>query len=81
VCLPDRLRHPKTRWMMVFSNCSLAAAILLLDFMRHHPGERPWLDGFTGLFFGISIGVNFFGVRHARRALCGGGDESNDLRS
>ncbi|MGO8757505.1 MAG: hypothetical protein ACLQG3_05210 [Terracidiphilus sp.] len=67
MCVPIHQRDPKTRRMMVIANLSLVAAVLLLGFMRHHAGEHPWIDGFTGLFFGMSIGVNLFGIRRACR--------------
>lgn len=57
--------------MIVIGNFSLAAAVLSLNFTRHyaaaHPPAAAWLDGLSGLLFGISIGANLFAVRRARR--------------
>jgi uncharacterized membrane protein HdeD (DUF308 family) len=71
--MPNRLRNPKTRWMMVLGNFSLVAALLLWNFVRPIAGARPgltiaWLDGASGLFFGVSIGANLSAIRCARRS-------------
>jgi len=71
MCVPSHLRDKRTRWMMVLGNFSLAAAVLSLNLTRHyaaaHPHASASLDGITGLFFGLSIGVNLFVVARARR--------------
>ena len=76
MCLPDRFRDPKTRWMLVPGSLSLAAAILLSHFARPYAGAHPSAsipfarmstDGLSGLFFGVSIGVNLPVLRRARR--------------
>jgi hypothetical protein len=71
MCVPNRLRDPRTRRLMVLGNFSLVAGVAMLNFMRHDFGQHPaavqsWLDGLTGLFFGISIGANLMAVRCAR---------------
>jgi hypothetical protein len=56
--------------MMVIGNFSLVAAIVFWQFVRPAHGPwREWVDGLSGLLFGISIGVNLFALRRARR--CG----------
>ncbi len=73
MCVPNRLRDPKTRAMMVLGNLSLVVALLLWSFVRpnvpasHALTAHAWLDPLAGLFFGISIGSNLMAIRHGRR--------------
>jgi len=71
MCVPYRLRDPKTRRMMVIGNFSLVIALLVWAFARHlaagaHPAAHAWIDAICGLFFGISIGSNLMAVRRSR---------------
>lgn len=67
MCVPIRRRDPRTRAMMAIGNFSLAAGVLAWNFTRH-TGNAPhaWLDGITGLFFGLSIGINLWVIRRGR---------------
>ncbi|MGA9061551.1 MAG: hypothetical protein WB341_07785 [Terracidiphilus sp.] len=68
MCVPNRLRDPKTRSMMVIGNFSLVAAILCWHFLRPSGvAAQAWFDGFDGLLFGISIGANLTAIYRARR--------------
>ena len=68
MCVPYRIRDPRTRSMMVIGNFSLVAAILCWHFLRPTAvTARAWIDAFDGLLFGISIGANLFALRRSRR--------------
>ncbi len=72
MCASNRLRDPKTRFMMILGNFSLVGALLLWNFARpsgavaHSAATHAWLDALCGLLFGVSIGSNLMAVR-ARR--------------
>jgi hypothetical protein len=71
MCVPNHLRDPRTRWMMILGNFSLVVALLLWTFARPCAGThswpiQPWIDGVSGLLFGISIGANLSAIRCAR---------------
>jgi hypothetical protein len=69
MCIPFRQRDPKTRRMRFIGNFSLVAAILVWIILRPSGGlARDWIDGLSGLLFGISIGVNLCAFRCARHA-------------
>lgn len=67
------MRDPKARWMMVLGNFSLVVALLTWSFVRpwavaaHVSFAHQWIDGITGLFFGVSIGANLAALRLRRR--------------
>ena len=77
MCATNANRDPRARWMMVLGNFSLVAALLLWNFARPWVGAAhaglasEWVDGISGLLFGVSIGANLTALRLKRR--CGGG--------
>jgi hypothetical protein len=77
MCTPNHLRDPKTRSMMVIGNLSLAVALLMWNFARPATTKtHGWVAGLAGLLLGLSIGLNLFTVRRARRCV-----ENSDLPS
>jgi hypothetical protein len=56
----------KARRILVAGNLSLALALVLWNFTRYFSARYPWYDGVCGFFFGISIGLNLFGLWFAR---------------
>lgn len=75
MCVPNRQRDPRTRLMMVAGNLSLVAAFLIWNFTRfsgaagHSFALHAWMDGLSGLFFGISIATNLGALLRQRRCL------------
>ena len=73
MCATNGMRDPRARWMMVLGNFSLVVALLTWSFARHWPGvahaglASGWIDGISGLFFGVSIGANLAALRLRRR--------------
>jgi hypothetical protein len=73
MCATNGMRDPRARWMMVLGNFSLVVALLTWSFSRHWPGAAHaglasgWVDGISGLFFGVSIGANLAALRLRRR--------------
>ena len=73
MCVPIWQRDPRTRFMMVLGNLSLVAAFLIWNFARfstaapHSVAWRAWMDGLSGLFFGIAIGANLAALLRQRR--------------
>lgn len=68
MCIPIHQLDSKTRRRMALGNISLVIGLLLWLFV--HPSgqiERNWVQGLSGLLLGISIGINLFGLRLARR--------------
>lgn len=68
MCIPNRRLNPKARRLIAVANLCLAAGLLLWNFV--HPSgniAREWLHGVCGALLGISIGINLFGLRLARR--------------
>jgi len=68
MCAPIYRRDRRARFIYVIANVSLVAGLLLLNFGRSvTSAAHPWIDGFGGLFMGLSIGANLFVVLCARR--------------
>ena len=73
MCIPNRQLDPKTRRMRVIGNVCLVAGLLLWNCDQWHwlqvsgQIERNWFQALVGLLMGVSIGVNLFGLRFARR--------------
>lgn len=68
MCIPNRQLDRKTRRLMAIANISLVIGLLLWLFA--HPSgqlERNCLHGICGFLLGLSITVNLFGLRVARR--------------
>jgi hypothetical protein len=66
--LSHRQLDPKTRRLLAIGNLCLAAGLLLWNFARPSSKiEQDWLHGVCGMLLGISIGINLFGLRFARR--------------
>ncbi len=63
-----RQLDPKTKRLIAIGNLSLAIGLLLLNFP--HPSgqiERNWLHGVGGFLLGLSITINLYAFRFARR--------------
>jgi hypothetical protein len=77
MCVTNAMHDPKARWMMVLGNFSLVVALLTWGFVRpwavaaHASFAHQWIDGISGLFFGVSIGANLAALRLKRH--CAGG--------
>jgi hypothetical protein len=72
MCATNVARDLRARWTMALGNFSLVAAILIWNFSRQSAGAaNGWIDGISGLFFGVSIGSNLMALRLSRR--CGPG--------
>lgn len=70
MCSPAHLRDSRCRRLMVIGNLSLIAALLFWYFARSSGvAARWWVDGLSGLLFGISIGANLVALRCGRK--CG----------
>jgi hypothetical protein len=71
MCIPIDQLDPKSRHMRAMGNIALIIGLLL--WLLFHPSgqiERNWLHFVCGLLLGLSICINLFGLRLARR--CGG---------
>lgn len=70
MCVPIQQLDPKTRRLRAIANVSLVIGLLLWIFV-HPTGqfERNWLHAVCGFLLGMSITINLFGLRSARR--CG----------
>jgi hypothetical protein len=64
----NRQLDPKTRRWMALGNISLVIGLLLWMFV-HPAGQtaKDWHDGVCGFLLGLSITINLFGLRRARR--------------
>jgi hypothetical protein len=60
-------RDPKVRRLLAIANFSLVLALLPWIFRENINFNHDWLDAFCGFFIGISITVNLFCLRAARR--------------
>ena len=68
MCIPNRLLDKKTRRLMALGNISLVIGLLLWQFV--HPSgqmQRNWLDAACGFLLGLSITINLYRLRIARR--------------
>lgn len=58
----------RTRRLIAAGNLAMAIGLILFNFV--HPGgalERDCLHGVAGMLLGVSIGINLFALRFARR--------------
>jgi len=62
-----RSRDPKIRRMLAVANFSLVIGLLPWIFRESIPFNHNWLDASCGFFIGISIAVNLYCLRAARR--------------
>ena len=68
MCVDRGKLDAKQRRMLALGNGCLAIGLSLQLFL--HPAgamEKNWLHAVVGLLLGVSIGVNLFGLRMARR--------------
>ena len=68
MCVPYSQQDPQSRRLMVIGNLCLVAGLLLWNFA--HPAtqiEKNCLHALTGLLMGISIAINLYVLRFARR--------------
>ncbi len=70
MCIPIRERSKKDRVLFGIANLALCMGIVL-PYFAHSQGQigRDWVHGVAGMLLGISISINLFGLRFARR--CG----------
>jgi hypothetical protein len=75
MCISLRQMDSKSRIFMAIGNLCLTIGLTLRLFV-HPSGQaaKNWLEGVSGLLVGISIGTNFFGLRHMRRNQMTGPD-------
>jgi len=69
MCFPNRWLDSKSKRIIPIANLCLVAGLLLLTFV--HPSSQisgNWLHGVSGVLLGISISMNLFGLRLARRS-------------
>lgn len=67
MCVPYRNRDPRTRSMMFVANLSLVLGLVPWIFRESIHLNHNWLDAFCGFFLGLSITINLFCLRAARR--------------
>ncbi len=68
MCIPLRERSRKDRVLFGIANIALCIGIVLPYLVKAaSETERNWVHGVTGMLLGISIGINLFGLRFARR--------------
>jgi hypothetical protein len=73
MCIPVHQLDPKARRLRRIANICLVVGLLLWNsyqwkwFHLSAPIERNLLHATVGLMMGISIGINLFGLRLARR--------------
>jgi len=63
-----RSRDPKIRRLLALSNFSLVLGLLPWVFREYIPFHHGWVDAFCGFFIGLSITVNLYCLRAARRS-------------
>ena len=65
---PNRNLNPRDRKILQIGNLSLVAGLLLWMFV-HPTGqfEKNWLHAAYGFLLGLSIAINLFGLKFARR--------------
>jgi|HubBroStandDraft_2_1064218.scaffolds.fasta_scaffold638678_2 hypothetical protein len=62
-----RSRDPKVRRLLAIANFSLVLGLLPWVFRDSMHFDHNWVDAFCGFFIGISITVNLYCLRAARR--------------
>jgi hypothetical protein len=62
-----RSRDPKMRRLLAIANFSLVLGLLPWIFREYIHTGHIWIDAFCGFFIGISITVNLYCLRAARR--------------
>jgi hypothetical protein len=68
MCIPNRLLDRKTRRLMAIGNMALVIGLLLWLFVHpSHQLEKNWRDAVCGFLLGLSITINLYGLRFARR--------------
>jgi len=68
----DRSRSPKVRRLLAIANFSLVLGLLPWIFREYIHVSHNWLDASCGFFLGLSITINLYCVRAARRFWPGG---------
>ncbi|MGA2988166.1 MAG: hypothetical protein ABSG32_30675 [Terriglobia bacterium] len=66
-----RPRDPKTRRLLAIANFSLVLGLLPWIFREYIHVSHNWLDASRGFFIGLSITVNLWALRRARRCSAG----------
>lgn len=62
-----RRLDPKSRRLLAVANFSLVLGLLPWVFREYIPFHHNWVDAFCGFFIGLSIAMNLFCLRAARR--------------
>jgi hypothetical protein len=68
MCIPNQSLDKKTRRLMAIGNIALVIGLLLWEFA--HPAgqfQKNCLHAVCGFLLGLSITINLFGLRFARR--------------
>jgi hypothetical protein len=63
----NRSRDPKIWRLRAIANFSLVFGLLPLVFREYIHFNHNWVDAFCGFFIGLSITVNLYCLRAARR--------------
>jgi hypothetical protein len=67
-----RRLDPKSRRLLQIANTALVVGLLPRVFHEYIPFNHNWVDAFCGFFIGLSITVNLFCLRAARRCRSAG---------
>ena len=62
-----RRLDPKHRRLFELANVSLVLGLTPWIFREYLPVNHNWLDAFCGFFLGLSVTINLFCLRAARR--------------
>lgn len=62
-----RSRDPKVRRLMAIANASFVLGLAPWIFREYIHVDHLWLDSFCGFFLGLSVTINLFCLRAARR--------------
>ncbi|MGO8933936.1 MAG: hypothetical protein ACLPLZ_00445 [Terracidiphilus sp.] len=62
-----RRLDPKHRRLLQLANLSLVLGLMPWIFREYITFNHNWLDAFSGFFLGLSITINLFCLRAARR--------------
>jgi hypothetical protein len=67
-----RRLDPKHRRLFELANVSLVLGLTPWIFREYFPVNHNWLDAFCGFFLGLSVTINLFCLRAARRCRSDG---------
>jgi hypothetical protein len=70
----NRRFDPKSRRLLAIANFSLVLGLLPWVFREYIHFNHNWVDAFCGFFIGLSITVNLFCLRAAKRCRAAGAE-------